>query len=103
MQLLFIQINFLILWFWHAQHHLFLSLSLTHTHTREKQINPLKKKGIVTTTEVPKNESGRVRRKRDQLSFYCKSLISRPNVAVKMAYDSPIIPLSKQVSWPPML
>ena len=72
MQLLFIQNIILILWFWHAQHPLFLSLfplshlSHTHAHAREAD-HPSLKKGIMTnTTEVPKHESGR-EGKRDQL------------------------------------
>ena len=53
-------------------------------------------------TEAPKNGSGRDG-KRDQLSFHCRALISRSNLAVKVAYESLIIPLSKKVSWPQVL
>ena len=34
----------------------------------------------------------------EQLSFHSKILIARPNIAVNMAYESPIIRLSKKVS-----
>ena len=37
---------------------------------------------------------------KDQLSFHYKTLISGPNYKVKMAYESPIIPLSKQRAVP---
>ena len=42
-------------------------------------------------------------REKIQLYMSYKIRISQPIMAVKVAYDSPFIPLSKKVSWPDML
>jgi len=39
----------------------------------------------------------------EQLSFHSKILIARPNIAVNMAYESPIIGFSKKSSLPQIL